>query len=182
MFLSTSAPFCGKTGGLYTPRRWNWVRSSIGVVVIDLRFEFNAKLFRFLDYSCLDSRRPVADSIRCCSIDVQTLNRQISSLLPPLFYSSFFSFLLLSFSSSSSSSVFNRRRWTGELKRSVKRYRCNYFSARFRCGIVLPPRDGFYRYDFSRVPSIFFFLFQDPDLLEIVEVYLFPGKCKIYLE
>lgn len=87
-------PFCGKTGGLYTPRRWNWVRSSIGVVVIDLRFEFNAKLFRFLDYSWLDSRRPVADSIRCCSIDVQTLN-----LFPPflspfflLFYSFFFSF------------------------------------------------------------------------------------------
>lgn len=169
-FLSTWLGSAGKLVAWNTPRRWNWVRSSIGVVVIDLRFEFNAKLFRFLDYSWLDSRRPVADSIRCCSIDVQTLNRQISFPFPlpffPLFYSlslvSFFFSLsssssLSSFSSLSSSSVFNRRRWTRELKRSVKRYRCNYFSARFRCGIVLPLRAGFYRYDFSRVPSTFCF-------------------------
>lgn len=168
-FLSTWLGSAGKLVAWNTPRRWNWVRSSIGVVVIDLRFEFNAKLFRFLDYSWLDSRRPVADSIRCCSIDVQTLNRQISfpflssSLLPFTLFSftCFFFFSPSSSSSpssfSSSSSVFNRRRWTRELKRSVKRYRCNYFSARFRCGIVLPLRAGFYRYDFSRVPSTFCF-------------------------
>lgn len=170
-FLSTWLGSAGKLVAWNTPRRWNWVRSSIGVVVIDLRFEFNAKLFRFLDYSWLDSRRPVADSIRCCSIDVQTLNRQISFpfLSSPLLPFILFSFTCFFFfspssspssslsSSSSSSSVFNRHRWTRELKRSVKRYRCNYFSARFRCGIVLPLRAGFYRYDFSRVPSTFCF-------------------------
>lgn len=106
-FLSTWLGSAGKLVAWNTPRRWNWVRSSIGVVVIDLRFEFNAKLFRFLDYSWLDSRRPVADSIRCCSIDVQTLNRQISfpflssSLLP----FTLFSFTCFFFFSPSSSSL-----------------------------------------------------------------------------
>lgn len=96
-FLSTWLGSAGKLVAWNTPRRWNWVRSSIGVVVIDFRFEFNAKLFRFLDYSWLDSRRPVADSIRCCSIDVQTLNRQISFPFPLPFFPLFYSLSLVSF-------------------------------------------------------------------------------------
>lgn len=90
--------------------------------------------------------------------DIKSLPSFPLPLLPfILFLFLLFYFFFFSPSSSSSSSVFNRRRWTRELKRSVKRYRCNYFSARFRCGIVLPLRGGFYRYDFSRVPSTFCF-------------------------